>query len=84
MWGNGEKFWEVHSLHSSSPVRPLMVVFDKSLLGDSVASPIKREMLIPKLSEVDSVFSKIFPCFISEEKQRLRFSVPWKREERRG
>ena len=58
-------------------------IFGKSLLGDSVASSVKWEMIISKLSEAEPVFSKILPCFIREEKKKLRFSVPGK-EERRG
>lgn len=51
----------------------------KSLLGASVASSIKWEMIIPKLLEAEPVFPKIFFCFISEEKRRLWFSVSFER-----
>lgn len=59
-------------------------IFGKSLLGGSVASSVKWEMIIPQLSEAEAVFSKILPRFISEEKKKLRFSVSLRRRRKKG
>lgn len=81
VWGMGRSFTKyttcilVHLLTFNGGI------FGRSLLGDSVASSVKWEMIISKLSEAEPVFSKILPCFIREEKKKLRFSVPGKGEE---
>lgn len=49
----------------------------------SVASSVKWETIIPKLSEAEAVFSKILSCFISDEKKKLRFSVSLKRRRKK-